>query len=472
VSLARVLEAPIETIANRTDFKTMDSLAEQKPMPALLVTISGHRSLIFLNATLIAACCISLVFVSRYYSDYYISFSVTTLPGAIALLFVFALASLLFAFAKSTFGYIVGFYSYIMIAGYLWLNHFSELTYNHRLAALSAATSAIAFLLPSLFICSPIRRIYTLSLSAMDRLLTIILLLSATTILMGASHGFKLVGFEQIYKYRAELDYPTYLNYLIGITSNALLPFAFACFAGRRDIWRASATILLLLMFYPITQSKLALLTPFWLLAILALSSWLNFKLTVALSLLVPISIGLLLIALFEMEILPYSMTFPFFGLVNFRMIAIPSLAMDYYNTFFFSHPVTHFCQIRLLKPLVDCPYREQLATVIYNAFGIGGQFNASLFATEGIASVGALFAPLTAFAAGLVIAMGNRLSAGLQPQFILISTAVLVQALLNVPLTTVLLSHGASLLFVLWYITPRDAFRRAADKPLPLPSS
>ena len=147
-------------------------------------------------------------------------------------------------------------------------------------------------------------------------------------------------------------------------------------------------------------------------------------------------------------------MTIPYFGLVNFRMIAVPSLAMDYYNSFFFTHPVTHFCQIRFLKPFVACPYQEQLAIVIYNAFGIGGQFNASLFATEEIASVGAFFAPVTALVSGLVIALGNRLSAGLQPQFILISGAVIIQALLNVPLSTVLLSHGCAILFLLWYIT------------------
>jgi hypothetical protein len=190
-----------------------------------------------------------------------------------------------------------------------------------------------------------------------------------------------------------------------------------------------------------------------------ALSSFLTFKLSVTLSLLLPISAGIVLAILSQNDILPFGVIKPYFGLVNFRMIAIPSLAMDYYNSFFFAHPVTHFCQISLLKPFVDCPYQEQLAMVIYNAFGIGGQFNASLFATEGIASVGVFFAPIAALASGLVIALGNRLSAGLHPHFILISSAVLTQALLNVPLTTVLLTHGAGIMFILWYITPREEF-------------
>ena len=39
---------------------------------------------------------------------------------------------------------------------------------------------------------------------------------------------------------------------------------------------------------------------------------------------------------------------------------------MDYYNDFFFKHELTHFCQIRLLKPFVACPYQKQLGVVIY----------------------------------------------------------------------------------------------------------
>ena len=73
-------------------------------------------------------------------------------------------------------------------------------------------------------------------------------------------------------------------------------------------------------------------------------------------------------------------------------MIAIPSLAMDYYNYFFARHDLTFFCQIRIVKAVMGCVYQEELPTVIYKAFGIGGNFNASLFLDgEGIASVGAV---------------------------------------------------------------------------------
>jgi hypothetical protein len=53
------------------------------------------------------------------------------------------------------------------------------------------------------------------------------------------------------------------------------------------------------------------------------------------------------------------------------------------------------------------------------------------------------LFAPGSVFLCGLVIALGNRLSAGLPPRVILISGAVLPKVMLNVPLSTVLLTRG-----------------------------
>ena len=90
-------------------------------------------------------------------------------------------------------------------------------------------------------------------------------------------------------------------------------------------------------------------------------------------------------------------------------------------------------------------------------AYGYGN-FNASLFASEGIASVGPILAPVTALACGLAIALANRFSAGLPHRFVLISGALLPLVLLNVPFTTALVTHGAAVLFLLWYITPRDA--------------
>lgn len=431
--------------------------------------LRARLGIVLLICLYIVVCCISLVCVADINPVYHIVFDSTRLLLPVAAVAAFAVVGLLFAFADFSFGYFVGFYLYAMVAGYIWENFFSEFYYNHQLSGLSAAASAVALLLPVLFITAPIRQLRVISSEVFDRLLTFIVLLALATVVLAATYNFRFVALQNIYTFREELTFPAILNYLIAITSSALLPFAFACYVTRKDTWRAVAVLLLLTFYYPITLSKVALFTPAWLVIIMLLSRFFEARRTVILSLLVPPIIGLILFALFESQLVSEAAAIPYFEIVNFRMIAIPSIAMDFYNDFFFRHELTYFCQLRVLKPLVSCPYQDPLAIVIFNEYGIGGNFNASLFATEGIASVGVLFAPVAVFGCGLVIALGNRLSAGLPPRFILISGAILPQILLNVPLTITLLTHGAALLFVLWYITPRTMFETGANKQIAL---
>jgi hypothetical protein len=117
----------------------------------------------------------------------------------------------------------------------------------------------------------------------------------------------------------------------------------------------------------------------------------------------------------------------------------------------------------------MGCHYPDQLSVVMQRAYGLG-YFNASLFATEGIASVGPLFAPVSVFVCGLAIGLANRLSAGLPPRFILTSGALIPQVMLNVPFSVTLATHGAALLFLLWYLTPRTIFEPNSEQAVPAP--
>jgi hypothetical protein len=413
----------------------------------------------FLICVHIVVCCISLISAAHYKfpvaldpAAFHIFFDPSRLYVAVIVAAAFALVSALFAFARFSIGYFVGLYFYTMILGYLWLNCFTDLQYDHRLAGFSAAVSAVAFLLPALFISSPIRQVFVLSTAGFDRLLTLIVLLASTTVVLGAAYNFHLVGFDDMYAFREKIESPTILNYLIGMTYSTLLPFAFAGFVVRKTYWGAGAVLFLLLFFYPITLTKIALLTPFWLVAVWLLSRVTEARAAAVLSLLIPILAGLLLLTMFR------SHAALFFSIVNLRIGAVPSVAMDVYNDFFSRHELTYFCQISFLKSVIYCPYGEQLSVVMEKAYKLGN-FNASLFATEGIASVGTWFAPVSVLICGLVVAVGNRLSAGLPPRFIMLSGAIIPHALLNVPLSTVLLTHGAAPLFLLWYITPRHIF-------------
>ena len=247
------------------------------------------------------------------------------------------------------------------------------------------------------------------------------------------------------------------------MTSGALLPFAFACFVERGNRWRAAIVLLLILLLYPITLTKLTLFTPCWLVFLLLVSRLAEARTSVILSLLLPMLLGVAWMLVSQSGSISSPLMQQYVGIVNARMIAMPSVALEVYNNFFSTHPLTHFCQINVLKPFVNCPYSQPLSVVMNSAYTFGN-FNASLFATEGIASVGLALAPLSVLVCGLVIGLSNRLSSGLPPRFVLLSGGVLPHIFLNVPFSTTLLSDGAAVLFLLWYITPRDMFGRQGE--------
>jgi hypothetical protein len=400
----------------------------------------------------IVICCISLALIAPQHFAFHIFYDPVRLPAAVAAVAAFSVVAWVLTVAPFSFGYLLGFYFYTVVLGYLWLNTFSDFAYNHRLGALSAVASWIAFAVPVLLIRRPIRQIVSIPPAMFGHLLTLIIVIGAATVAVSALYSFKPIPLDDIYDFRGELKLPLPLSYWIGITSNTLLPFAFGCLVMRRNYLRAGIVVVLLLLFYPVTLSKLTFFAPLWLIVITIASALFSARLTVIISLLGPMLAGVVSVSVFG------KLGLPPFDLINFRMIGVPSNAIDVYNDFFFSHDLTYFCQIRLLKPFMSCPYQEQLSVVMAKAYELGN-YNASMFATEGIASVGTMFAPVALFGCGLVIALANRVSATLPPRLILITGAVMPQVFLNVPLTTALLSHGAALLFLLWYLTPRELF-------------
>ena len=386
----------------------------------------------------------------------------TTPPGSttrLVAVLAFSTVSLLFVFARFSFGYFIGFSLFTMVLGFIWLNSFSKFNYDHRLAGLSAAASAVLFLLPALLINAPVKQIFVLSPRALEYLLKFILVLALGTIIVASFYNFRLVSIRQIYDFRNELYFPAAIRYLTGIVSTVLLPFAFACYLALNRRWLAGL---------PLTPDAAVLsdhaeqICAFFVrLDPCRAGAFEDFR---AQGRNRPVDPAADAARRDPDGNIPKRLYLHYFDLVNIRMMATPSSAMDIYNDFFSSHPLTYFCQVSFLKPLMSCPYQEQLSVVMEKAYQLGN-FNASLFATEGIASVGLYFAPLVALGCGLVIAIGNRASAGLPPGFVLISSALLPETFLNVPFTTALLTHGAGFLFLLWYVMPRTIFEQKSNR-------
>ena len=288
-----------------------------------------------------------------------------------------------------------------------------------------------------------------------DRIADAILCFAAIVLLACAWSGFHFIGLDGMAQYRNELaqGHSRAVEYAIGNLNGALIPFAFACFLVRKRWLMLAALCVVSLLYYPATLTKVSLFVAPFLIFMAVLSKLFEARACVILSLLLPLIIGLSAFAGLDWDQ-------RIFSLLNIRLLAIPSISLEHYFAFFSDHPLTAFCQISFLKHLVSCPYADQIGVVLANEYHLGNM-NASLFATEGVASVGPMLAPLSALACGLVIALGNKVSAGLPPRFVLISAAIIPHILLNVPLSTTLLSNGLGVLMLLWFVTPRDYFSR-----------
>jgi hypothetical protein len=349
-----------------------------------------------------------------------------------------------------SFAYVCSVYFFCVVLGYLWINPFSKLPYNHPAALVSAFLSGAAILIT--MACSGRLPAVRLSFTVADRLPYVILAIGAVTAAAALRYHFNLVSLTDIYAFRDGLDFPTPLRYANGIVQSTLLPFAFACFVERRRPIPAIMALILLAAFYPATLTKFAAFAPLWLLFLLALQRFSKPENAVILSVLLPIIIGL---ATLPIESGLHHEVYRVFGLINFRMFGIASISMEVYNAFFFNHEPTHFCQIGFIRNIIGCPYDPQLGVELAKAYDLGN-FNASLLSTEGIASVGTEWAPFTVLVSGIILAFGSAMASHLPPRFVLLSSGIIVQQIINVPLSTALLSHGAALLFLLWWLTPK----------------
>jgi hypothetical protein len=172
----------------------------------------------------------------------------------------------LFAWTRFSFGYFAGISFCSMSIGFFWASYFTVQEYDHVLACWSALASLLLFLLPALFQTMPLPRMLTLSPQAMSRLMLVLLVLSAGTLAVSASYGFALDGLSQSEQLRGTFSRPAVLNYLVGWTSGAVLPFAFAYFAWHRCYALAAAALVLIWGSYPAVLNKSVVFGGVWLL--------------------------------------------------------------------------------------------------------------------------------------------------------------------------------------------------------------
>ena len=176
----------------------------------------------------------------------------------------------------------------------------------------------------------------------------------------------------------------------------------------ERPYWRGAAVLVLLLFLYPITLSKLTLLTPHGLSPCGCLQA-------------------------FSCQIDRHSVAAGAAarggivdrrgrtegGTVFFRR-QLPdhggSLGRHgrLQSTYFSTHDLTYFCQIWILKPIMHCPYQDQLSVVMEKGLRPRQLSTRHCLRPKASPRWDRYLRRFRVFLCGLVIALGNRVSAGI----------------------------------------------------------
>jgi len=412
--------------------------------------VNERGTITLLTWSFLGVLCASLIFVSQEVKPaFHIGFDRSGILGAMLCIAALGLCVPLLASVRHPLGFAASFYLLAVVAGYLWLSYFTPLDYNHAAARLSAFASWAAFAISATLVMKSPPRRNLLTHRQMNLLSGSLIVVAFIFAVRGYLFGFHMVGYEEGEILRDTLNPPTWMRYVVAISVTTVLPFAYAWFFTQRRYAIAIAALAVLLAYYPITLNKTTLLAPFWLLFLSALLKATSWRMAVVLSLFLPVVLGL------AAKFIDPNPEDPIFRMINFRMLAIPASAIDHYNLFFSTHPLTYFCQVWIIGKIFACSLPDQLGVLLAKEFATGN-YNASLLSTEGTASVGVYFAPLSAMLCGAVIAIGNMTSDRLEPALVLLSAAILLQVMMNVPLSIIMLSHGGFLMFALWFLTPR----------------
>jgi hypothetical protein len=278
----------------------------------------------------------------------------------------------------------------------------------------------------------------------------------------------RLVSFEDVYDLRAdvsEVGQGSPVLYLVMWLPYALLPFHIV----RWLFLRRPIDLLLGLVasgiVYMATASKAALLTP-------AIMIVLNHVVKAGPDFLRSFLSRLAVAQAAIVALIPdEGVLFWLKSILLVRILGTSGWTVSTYYEYFTSREFTFYTHISPINAIVQAyPYGEKsLGQLIGNEYSADemANFNAGFWASDGIAALGVAGIPIVTIAVATVLVTINRLSSGFSPRFVAIWLAGFWLAMLNLPLTTALLSGGGGLIMtLLWVARSRRRRRRQLRAP------
>ena len=249
-------------------------------------------------------------------------------------------------------------------------------------------------------------------------------------------------------------------SYAAGWLSGILVPILFSyLFFTRRRAWAIALSFSVSLLIYATTSYKAVMLEPLFLSA--AAIGVLSFRRTFQSALTIGILIALLPACYLGTKTNRLSESeLTYVGLVPFRILAVPALALTQYREFFSANPKTYLSHVKGFSLIIKYPYAKPLPSVIgtqYYGPNMEGA-NAGVWATEGFASFGAIGIPISSVLLGLLLMLYDSLAKSEDLRISTVTLTYIAVSLSCVSMFTTLLTQGWIIPYALMIFFPPGA--------------
>lgn len=310
-------------------------------------------------------------------------------------------------------------------------------------------------------------------------ILGIVTVISLLVLVITYHEHMRLVSFEDVYDLRlesSEIQRGILADYLLSWLSYCFLPFYFARGVLRRSSADIVFGLLGCVLIYAATGSKAAILMPAIIVVLnLLYGSGKDFLLR----LVVVLTVSIMLI----IELLPdEGLLLWVKSILMLRVLGTGGWTMATYYDYFSANGFTFYSHIGPVNALTGAyPYGKYSLGQLIGLHYSGSEqanFNANFWASDGFAALGLAGVPIVTVALCAVFFAINRITRGYSTRFVVLWLAGFWLALLNVPLTTALLSGGGGMILLLLWSTrtasrehslKRPSTTHTAAQPVPL---
>lgn len=273
----------------------------------------------------------------------------------------------------------------------------------------------------------------------------------------------RLVSFSDVYDLRfasSEVEKSAVGNYLILWLTYCFLPFYFARGIVRRNVLDIAVAALGSLLIYMASGAKVAILMGLIIAGLTMVygkgKDFLFRLLVVATAVIVVI-----------VAVLPDEGAFFFLkSILLMRVLGTGGWCMAHYYDYFSTHGFTYYTHIRFVDALTGAyPYGDQslgqLIGLEYTGSDLAN-FNANFWASDAFAAMGVAGVPIVTLAMCAFFVVLNRFARDFAPRFVMLWLSGFWIAVLNVPLSTAILSCGGLITLLLLALgNARSRWRR-----------